>query len=63
MKDLLRGAMPPVDTNLQRDLWPAMLARLQPAPRVSRFDWALVAAVLIWIVLFPQSVIALLYHL
>jgi hypothetical protein len=63
MKELLRGAVPPVDTNLRRDLWPRMHARLQPAPRLSRLDWALAAAVLIWIVMFPQSVIALLYHL
>jgi hypothetical protein len=63
MKELLRGALPPVDTSLRRDLWPEMQTRLQPSPRFSRFDWALAAAVLIWIVLFPQSVIALLYHL
>jgi hypothetical protein len=63
MKELLRGAIAPVDTTLRRDLWSRMQSRMQPVPRFSRFDWALAAAVLIWIVFFPQSVIALLYHL
>ena len=60
----MKNLLPPADTELRRDLWPQMRARLDERPvAFSRFDWALVAAVLIWIVIFPQSVIALLYHL
>ena len=60
----MKNLLPPVDTQLRRDLWPQMRERLDERTiAVSRFDWALIAAVLIWIVIFPQSVIALLYHL
>lgn len=60
----MKNLLPPADTQLRRDLWPKMRERLDERTiAVSRFDWALIAAVLIWIVVFPQSVIALLYHL
>ena len=64
MNDLLREAMPPMDPELKRDLWPAMRERLQrPRIAITRLDWALIAAVIAWIAIFPQSVLALLYHL
>lgn len=65
MKDLLRDAMPPIDTELRRDLWPRMQERLQGRQpiRISHLDWALIAAVLACIALFPQCLIAVLYHL
>jgi hypothetical protein len=47
-----------------RDLWPQLRRRLDtPALAVSRFDWALLAAMLTSIVLFPETLLALLYHL
>lgn len=64
MNDLLRDAMPPMNTELRRDLWPAMRERLQrPRIAITRFDWALIAAVIAAIAIFPQSVLTLLYHL
>jgi DNA-directed RNA polymerase specialized sigma24 family protein len=61
-------------TRLGRDLWPAMLQRLQqPAAPVAWFeqawfnqawfDWALGAAVVAWLAFFPAAIPVLLYHL
>lgn len=57
------------DAQLGRDLWPAMLRRLQqPAQREPWFegvwlDWALGAAVVAWLAFFPAAIPLLLYHL
>jgi len=52
------------DTDLKRDLWPDMRRRLdQRTFRVPLLDWALAAAVVAWAVIFPESLLALLYHL
>lgn len=52
------------DTELKRDLWPDMRRRLDERTlRVSLFDWALIASVAVWLIAFPESVAALLYHL
>jgi hypothetical protein len=49
---------------LKRDLWPAMLHRLdQHAVAVPWFDWALLAAVVVCLALFPRAIPVLLYHL
>ena len=62
--ELLREALPRADVHLERDLWKQMERRLEPrAPLISRLDWALIAAVAAWAVIFPESVLALLYHL
>jgi hypothetical protein len=61
----LKQALAPVkNTELQRDLWPQMLHRLdaQP-PRVPWFDWALAAVLAIALFFFPGTIPALLYHL
>jgi len=65
LRELLRRAMAPVaETDLKRDLWPAMQRKLdEPVIRVPWFDWALVALVAIWCLLFPDAVPGLLYHL
>ena len=65
VKELLRSAVHPTENvELKRDLWPEMRRRIdQKTMRVSLFDWALIAAVLAFVVLFPQGAIALLYHL
>ena len=65
IKHWITGAIKPIeDAELHRDLWPEMLRRLDRQPmRVSLLDWTLVAAVLVWIVLFPQGALMLLYHL
>ncbi len=52
------------DPELKRDLWPDMRRRLDERTfRVSLFDWALAAAVLVWAIVFPEGLLALLYHL
>ena len=67
LQALLKRAFPPLDdAELQRDLWPQMLRRLdaQPQPpRVPWFDWALAAAVAALLLLFPSAIPALLYQL
>jgi len=65
---LLKQALPPTDNQpratLQRDLWPAMLQRLdQHSFAVPWFDWALLAALVVWVALFPRAIPILLYHL
>lgn len=65
LQAVLKREFPPFETaELQRDLWPQMLRRLdaQP-PRVPWFDWALAAAVAAMLLLFPAVIPALLYQL
>ena len=53
-----------IDSELKRDLWPDMRRRLDERTlRVSIFDWALIAALLVVMVAFPEAAVALLYHL
>jgi hypothetical protein len=65
LKALLRKVIAPIkDTELQRDLWPQMLAKLEEQPfRLPWFDWALAAAVSAALLFFPGAIPALLYHL
>jgi hypothetical protein len=66
LREILKAARPPLlDLELKRDLWPQMLRRLdeRPTRRVSGFDWALVALMAIWFLLFPDVILGLLYHL
>jgi hypothetical protein len=68
MEHLLKQSLPPTSTqprpNLQRDLWPAMLERLdEKFVSLPWFDWALLAAVVLWLAIFPRAIPVLLYHL
>ena len=67
LQELLKREFPPSqNAELQRDLWPQMLQRLdaQPEPlRIPWFDWALAAAVAAALLLFPGAIPALLYQL
>ena len=68
MKKLLKQSIAPAkDTELRRDLWPAMLSKLRehpaPWPRVPWFDWALAALAGAALIFFPGIIPALLYHL
>jgi hypothetical protein len=68
MRQLLQQSLPPTGmasgADLQRDLWPAMLRRLeQRSPAVPWFDWALLAAVVACFAIFPRAIPILLYHL
>ena len=65
MNELLKSAFPPVkDAELRRDLWPAMRHRIDERTiRVPIWDWALIAAVLAAVAVFPQTALTLLFHL
>jgi hypothetical protein len=64
IKQLLKESFPGADRELKRDLWPAMLRRLEvPRPVASWFDWALAAALVGWVLSYPEGVLQLLYHL
>ena len=64
VQQLLKQAFPPMNGELRRDLWPAMLRRLE-APRAGLpwYDWTLVAALGSWVVFYPEGILQLLYHL
>lgn len=64
--ELLRHALggPVNDTELERDLWPRMLQKLDARPfRPSWFDWALAALLPVWFFWFPNVIPELFYHL
>ena len=64
LRALLKQALPPVDGELRRDLWPRMLDRLGTnVRRVPWFDWALAGAVACWLIFYPGTITLLLYHL
>jgi hypothetical protein len=61
---LLKEVFPPADRRLHRDLWPAMMRRLEaPGPALSWYDGVLIAAVCGWVVYCPEGILQLLYHL
>lgn len=61
----LRSAMQPVeDAGPQRDLWPAVLKKMdERSVRVPWFDWVLLAGLAAAVLLFPRVLPALLYHI
>jgi hypothetical protein len=65
LRAALKDAMPPSrDVDLRRDLWPGMARRLSAGPTgVAWLDWGLAAAVILWLLLFPEILLPLLYHL
>ena len=68
MQRLLGKTMLPVAgrarAELRHDLWPGMLRRLEARPvEVPWFDWALLAAVALWLVSSPRAIPLLLYYL
>ena len=65
LETLFRTAIVPIgDSELKHDLWPQMLVRLQvDVVCVPWFDWALAALVAAWILVDPQTILALLYQL
>ena len=63
---LKRAAGPAADRQLQRDLWPDMARRLARPPvavAVPWWDWALAAAVLLCLLFFPETMLAVLCQL
>ncbi len=78
LTDLFKQSLAPVDRELNRDLWPKMLGRLEQDPgnrhwlavhfsdsawsSVPWFDWALLALLVAGICVFPKSIPIWLYH-
>ena len=62
---LLKTSLPPMGGGEpRRDLWPAMLTRLEARPAaIPWFDWALLAAAAACLAIFPGAIPVLLYHL
>jgi hypothetical protein len=64
IRRLLQDAFPPANTDLRRDLWPAMSGTLDArARRIVWYDWALAGFAGGVIAAFPDLVLVLLYHL
>jgi hypothetical protein len=64
-EDRLREALPPMgDVELRRDLWPAMLRRMERREwRLAWFDWAVAGLAVAWLAAFPETIRGLLVHL
>ena len=70
MRLLLQGAMQPIgdDADLPRDLWPAMLRRMDEqgargAGSIPWFDWALAGGLLVFAAAAPRTIPVILYYL
>lgn len=70
MRVLLQSAMPRVgeDADLPRDLWPAMLRRMDEqrahvARSVPWFDWALAGGLVAFAAIVPRTIPVILYYL
>ena len=65
IKRVLRNGIPAMrETELERDLWPAMLQRLEQGTiRVPWWDWVLLGGIAAAVLLMPGILPALLYHL
>ena len=62
----LKTTLPPMGAGMEprRDLWPAVLKRLEALPpAVPWFDWALLAVAAAWLAFFPGAIPVLFYHL
>ncbi len=64
IRETLKDAIGPLTApDLERDLWPAMRARMtRHAARISWFDWLIAAAAAAWAAAFPGLIPALAYY-
>lgn len=64
IREALKQSFPPVNTELSRDLWPAVLRKLDAHPaRVPWYDWALIGVSASVFLFFPQLILVFAYHL
>jgi len=64
IREVLKQSFPPVNTELGRDLWPAVLRKLDSRPvPVPWYDWALLGLTASALLFFPRLVLVLAYHL
>jgi hypothetical protein len=64
IRKALQQSFAPVNTELHRDLWPAVLRKLDTRPaRVPWYDWALIGLSASVFLFFPQLILVFAYHL
>jgi hypothetical protein len=64
LREALKQSFAPVNTELRRDLWPAVLRKLDDRQaRVPWYDWALIGLSASVFLLFPQLIFVVAYHL
>jgi len=64
IREALKQAFPPANAELRRDLWPAVLRKLDAHPsRVPWYDWALIGVSASVFLFFPQLILVFAYHL
>ena len=64
MCEALKLAFPAVEQELQGDLWPLMLRRMEQRHSVVPwYDWVLAGAVSVAFVFFPKLALLLAYHM
>jgi hypothetical protein len=62
LKKLLQESLPPMDSDLRRDLWPQMLSRLGASPGFPWYDWAILGGTAGVVAFFPQLILLFAYH-
>jgi hypothetical protein len=62
IKKALQEALPPVDSELRRDLWPEMLNKFGASPRLPWYDWALLGGTAGVVAFFPQLILLFAYN-
>ena len=61
---LVRRALPPIgDADPRHDLWPHVIDRLDDRPLWSILDFSLAAAIVVTLLMFPEWLLVLVYHL
>jgi hypothetical protein len=64
LRQYLKAALPAMDLELRRDLWPDVEKRLEKNEKsMPWFDWILLGAAAAGLIALPQIVPVLLYHL
>jgi hypothetical protein len=64
IREALKRSFPPVNLEPGRDLWPAVLRKLDDRPiRVPWYDWALIALSTGVFLFFPKLILVFAYHL
>jgi hypothetical protein len=64
LMSVVRSAFPPAaDAGPWRDLWPRVVDRVQSRPEADWIDLALAAVVAVLLVIFPEWLSVLAYHL
>lgn len=64
IREALKRSFPPINTELGRDLWPAVLSKLDARPaRVPWYDWALIGLSTSVLLFFPKLILVFAYHL